>query len=501
MALNRFSDLPLLVLLMAAAALAMLVPGLHAYALRDHDVGRPFLYGAVMLMIFTAMVGLAVVNRPRKGRNHLVSLVSTYAVLPLLLAVPFHQVLQDTRFLNAWFEMLSSFTTTGATLYDAPGRLPPSLHLWRMLVGWLGGFLILVMGVAVLMPLHLGGMEVMVPRRSASDQTRQIARLADPGEREMRLALLLGPAYLGFTMALWMLLVMAGEDGFRALALAMATISTSGILPVGAEPAGVGSEVLIAGFLALAVTRRAFPGDMFADRSRPPLQDPEVRMALGLVAAVTAVLFLRHWVGAIDQAGTPSFGHLLHALWGTAFTALSFLTTTGFVATEWDMARHWSGLGNPGLILMGLSVIGGGVATTAGGVKLLRVYALYRLGERELERLVHPHSVGGGGAQQRYLRGQGAQLAWVFFMLFAMSIGGVVAALTLLGQGFDRALVLAIAALSNTGPIATHAGDLPVRFAELGDLAKMVLGGAMVLGRVEVLAVLALANPAAWRAP
>lgn len=496
-------DLPLIVILMALAALAMLAPAAHAYALGLHDAGRPFFYSAIVFLLLTAMIGIATSNRatPARRPSHLKAFVGAYLVLPLLLAVPFNEAVPDTSFRNAWFEMVSSFTTTGATLYDTPGRLPASLHLWRAIVGWLGGFYILLMGVAVLMPLNLGGMEVIEGRSPGHTSMPQMVS-ADPSQRLVRFTLTLLPAYAGFTLLLWILLTLAGEGGFHALCLAMATVSTSGILPEGGDGpvlSGFLGEACIAAFLTLGLTRRAYPGAFFADRSLPLHQDPEVRMAVALVGGVTAVLFLRHWVGAIDNDEGQDLWAIANALWGTAFTALSFLTTTGFAAEQWVSARIWSGLENHGLILLGLAMIGGGVATTAGGVKLLRVYALFRHGQFEMEKLLHPHSVGGAGGRARQLRSSGAHVAWVFFMLFATSIAAVVAALTLVGVGFDAALILAIAALSTTGPLATLAGEVPVRLAELGHDAKLILGVAMVLGRVETLAVLALLTPDQWR--
>ena len=501
--LRRLLDLPLLVILMGIGAAAMYLPAAHALVLRDHAVARPFLYGGTILLILAAMIGIATANhRPRNAaRSHLAALLGAYLVLPVMLALPFDQAVRDTSFLNAWFEMLSSFTTTGATLYDTPGRLPPSVHLWRALVGWLGGFFVLLTAVAVLSPLNLGGAEV-ISGQTPGRGTTQITRIAEPSERITRYALLLFPAYGGLTLLLWVLLLLRGENGLVALCHAMGTLSTSGISPIAGLPAsgtGFAGEALVFLFLVFAVTRRFLPGALVGDRNLPLTQDPEIRMAVFFVAAVTAVLFLRHWVGAIEQAEGKDLPAFLAALWGAAFTTLSFLTTTGYVSADWASSRVWSGLDTPGLILLGLAIVGGGVATTAGGVKLLRVYALFRHGQREMERLIHPHSIGGAGYAARRLRREGAYVAWIFFMLFAISIAIVNGALGLAGIGFDAGIVLSIAALTTTGPLAAVATETPISYAELGASAKVILGLAMILGRMETLALVALLAPDSWR--
>ncbi|HRK43758.1 MAG TPA: potassium transporter TrkG, partial [Gemmobacter sp.] len=192
-------------------------------------------------------------------------------------------------------------------------------------------------------------------------------------------------------------------------------------------------------------------------------------------------------------------GAMLAAGWGAAFTALSFLSTTGFASAEWETARLWSGMETHGLILLGLAIMGGGVATTAGGVKLLRVYALVLQGQGELQRLVHPRVVTGGGTLARHLRGEGARMAWVFFMLFAISIAVVTAALTLAGLDFETALIAGLAGLTTTGPLIVHAAEMPIRLMDMPLAAKAILGGAMVLGRIEALALLAVLAPQSWR--
>jgi trk system potassium uptake protein len=278
----------------------------------------------------------------------------------------------------------------------------------------------------------------------------------------------------------------------------MGTLSTSGILPAeqGFDPGGLPGEVLIALFLCLAFSRRFLPGLPPSDRNAPVWRDGEVKLGLLIVVAVALILLARHWI-ASDARGTLADAG--SALWGGLFAAVSYLTTTGYPSGAWEAARGWSGLDSPGLVLMGLAIFGGGVATTAGGVKLLRVYALFRHAERELERTIHPSSVGGRGDSGRRLRQEGALLAWVFFLFFALAIGVTVALLTLTGLTFQTALVLAVSALTSCGPLAAVAGDAPILWSSLEPAQKAITGLAMAMGRLELLAVMALTVPDGWR--
>ena len=219
------------------------------------------------------------------------------------------------------------------------------------------------------------------------------------------------------------------------------------------------------------------------------------------MVAVTATLFARHWIGAFELRGAEGavegWDAAIPALWGAAFTTLSFLTTTGFESAEWSTARAWSGLDTPAVLLVGLAIMGGGVATTAGGVKLLRVYALYVHGRREMGLLVHPHAVGGRGPAAARLPAAGIEAAWVFFMLFAVTIAVVTLALGITGLDFRAALVLAIATLTTCGPLAAIA--LEGGTAVLDNPAKAIAAAAMIVGRLETLALIALLNPTIWR--
>ncbi len=503
----RLTALPFFVLLMGLSALAMLVPAVHGLVMQDFNTMRVFFYGTILFGFLTLVLALATAGYdPRSvARSQLITLIASFAGLPILFAIPFYEAVGNTSFLHAWFEMVSSFTTTGATVFDGADRLTPSLHLWRATVGWLGGLLVWITAVAIFAPMNLGGFEVRAKGgvgRGVAAMFSQIGHAVDPSERLTRFAVQLTPIYIALTAVLWLGLVILGEVPYIALCHAMAVLSTSGISPIGGfyfAASGVWGEVLIFAFFIFAISRLTFSPANGLDRDGKLIRDPEVQVAIALILGATVLLYGRHFLGSIDEESTIAQAGAFEALWGTVFTVTSFLTTTGFESRHWIGAAEWSGLETPGLFLVGMALIGGGVATTAGGVKLLRVYALYRHSERELERLLHPTSVGGGGAEARRIRKQGAYVSWIFFMLFAISIAAVMLLLSLTGVQFETTMVLAVAALSTTGPLASIAAENPIAYSGIPDMAKAILAGAMVLGRLETLAIIALFNPEIWR--
>ena len=490
--LNRVLELPLLVILLGVCSALMLAPAAYALALYQFDIARSFFYVSCILLVITSMVGLATAGaRPRDGvQTQLLAIVSAYVILPVALALPILQAVPQMGFADAWFEMLSAFTTTGATVFDEPSLLANPVHFWRALVGWIGGLFTLVVTLSVLAPRGFGGVELLGLRASAQGggDGAPSNRYADPTNQVMQSCAMVFPAYAAVTAGLWTGLLLAGDSALVALLHAMGTVSASGISPVSGPlntASGLWGEGLILVVMGFALTRAFWPTSALSDTSRKPWQDPELRLA-GLIVSIAVVFLMMHrFIFDAQSNGFQTLSDAARGLWGAVFTCFSFLTTIGFQSTG------WSGLGAPGVILMGLVMIGGGVATTAGGIKLLRVYALLRHGEREVERIIHPHSVGGHGPVARRLRREGAYLSWIFFMLFGLLIAAFAAALTLTGLGFQDALTLGIGSLSNTGQLAVMIGDAPLTYSELSLTQKAILGAAMVVGRLEIFAVFA----------
>lgn len=497
--MRRPGDLPAFSLLLVAAAALMLVPAAHAAHLGDWRVARAFFYHAVFFVIFALILGLALATRrPRRvERYQLLTLLLAYLLLPVVLALPL-QAATPLPFLPAYFEMVSSLTTTGATMFDRYWLVSPPIHLWRALVGWAGGFMILVAAFAVLAPLNLGGFEIV---RADADpaEGRRAAGLAASRERILRIIRTIGPVYILFTFVLMLLLVFAGDRPFVALCHAMATISTSGISPIGGPglaASGVTGEALIALFLLSAVSHRSLTLRPFRSR-RPHLRDPEVQIMLISIGIVTLVLFLRAFIGAIEAERQANLAAAARAVWGSLFTVLAHLTTSGFESRHWVSMQIWSRLEAPGIILLGVAAMGGGIATTAGGIKLLRLFALYRHGLRELDLLIHPSTAARRTSPIGRITEGGTRIAFVFLMLFLMTIAILAIALASVGLTFEESLTLAIAGLTTTGPLIATLEDASYR--ELPEAARLILCAAMIVGRMEVLVIIAMFNPAYWR--
>ena len=228
-----------------------------------------------------------------------------------------------------------------------------SIHLWRALVGWMGGLLILVSTFAILAPLNLGGFEI----GHAGDDRKGVARSGTTDEarhRIVRALRIIAPVYGGMTAALFGLLAICGDTAFVALCHAMGTLSTRGISPVGGlsgSRAGMPGEVAIAVFLLPAVSLRGF-GVLSRRRIGPRFSDPQIQLMLISVVAITLLLFLRSFAGATEVDRQDNLVAALRAVWGSLFTVLSFLTTTGFESQDWRTMQLWSHLPDPGIVLL-----------------------------------------------------------------------------------------------------------------------------------------------------
>ncbi len=504
---------PVFGLFLFTLAALLLAPMLLAVNQGLWQDARAFGYAFVFVGIGGLLLTLAYMGRvsPAEARAEFLTLAGVLIIGPGVAALPIYFALPQLSFEEAYFEMASALTTTGASVFDRPGELSDPVNLWRVLCGWFGGLIALIMAFALLAPRNLGGFEV----RGALDRGGSVGRLRGmpkwaggqkreaAGDRITNAIRGILPVYLALTFILTLSLMAVGQAPFKALASALSLISTSGLQITNDgmfADVGARGEVLVVFFLVAAASRHLYRRERsLIDRLERFRADPETRVLILVVVVVSLWLFLRHFFGALEL---PPGGDLIDpiaALWGGFFTVLSFAVTAGVPSDSWEAARSWSGLGNPGLVLMGLSIMGGGIASTAGGIKLLRAYALFKHGEREMERLVRPSSIAGSGVASRGLRREGAQIAWVFLMLFLVTLAATMLALSLTGLRFEMSLAAAVAALSNTGPLFSFSITDGSWRTTLTPEARAILVAAMICGRVETLALIAMLNPSLMR--
>ena len=501
---------PVSALTVMALAVLMVPCAVLAHVQGDAPAALAFAQWSGLAALGATGLGLARYRQPVRtvARDEILTVIGAFAALPLLAAAPLTVAVPGLTLERGYFEMVSTLTTTGLTSVGDLSVLSDTVHLWRALTAWLGGLVALTAAAAVFNPRNLGGYEVQADsRRGPVGRLSGMPAWAGTGERataDRRLGMAfsaIAPAYALLTLVLSLGFLAAGVPSLKAVVQAVGIMSTSGLAIDGnGFGGGVVVEAMALGFMVLAATRHAFGAGGVGVRANRFRADPEVDLAIFTIGVAAGWILLR-------GAATVGLGQLAHdvpeglrAVWGAIFTTTAFLTTTGYVSAFWEESHARIGLGAPAMLLMALATMGGGVASTAGGVKLLRSFALFQHGVAEMRQLGHPSAVSPRRSGPHRISFTGALLAWLFVMLFLLALGLTALALGAAGIGLDHALAAAVAALTNTGPVyALTAGPGSPPMHTFEPTARMILCAAMVVGRVEVLAVVALANPAYWR--
>jgi trk system potassium uptake protein TrkH len=437
-----------------------------------------------------ALVGLGVAVLTRRFRRELKprdgfvlvtlawTLMSASAVLPLMLALP------DLSFTDAYFESVSGLTTTGATVINGLGELPPSLNLWRHTMHWIGGIGIIVLALAVLPLLGVGGMQLYKASTPGPVKDEKLT------PRITETAKALWFTYLVLTAGSVFLLRVAGMDWLDAVCHGFSAIALGGFstrdASVGAFDSGAVEMVLI---LIMLVGATNFSRHFLAMRNlsvQPYRRDSEGKAVLILLGAssvfVTAVLWLDgEYAGFVDS--------MRHA----TFSVVSIATTAGFVTENYEV---WPAFIPVWLIF--LSCITCSTGSTGSGIKMFRTLLLVRHARRELKQLVHPSAVmpiriGGQTVPDRIVY---SVLAFIFLYFITV----VVLTFAMLATGLDlvSSFSAVIASINNMGPALGTVGP-STNFSSLSDGQTWICSVAMLLGRLEITSVVVLFTATFWR--
>jgi trk system potassium uptake protein TrkH len=422
-------------------------------------------------------------RRELRVRDGFVVVALFWTVLALVGALPFMLAERPhLSFTDAMFESMSGLTTTGATVITGIDQLPKSIQFYRQELQWLGGMGIIVLAVAVLPMLGIGGMQLYRAETPGPMKDNKLT------PRITETAKALWYIYLGLTVSCALAYWLVGMDPFDAVAHSFSTVAIGGFsthdLSMGYFRSEAVEMVAVVFMLLAGVN---FSLHFVAWRSVNPLayfRDPEFRTyitVLGFAAAVTvAYLYLSR---TFDE-----FGDALHH---GIFQAVSIGTTTGFTTSAYF---HWPGF--LPVMLLFTSFIGGCAGSTGGGMKVIRFLLLFKQGMREITRLVHPNAqipvkIGNKPMPERVV-----EAVWGFFAIYIGCF--TVMLLVLLATGLDQitAFAAVAACLNNLGP---GLGEVGFHYGSINVTAKWVLSLAMLLGRLEIFTLLVLLSPAFWR--
>ncbi len=500
---KSFTGLPLFFLVFLLACGLMFVLAIYAVLIENFKEARVFFYTSLTGFLIFSLINLSTSNRNLKdtGIIQIITLILLFLFLPLFLAIPNWIILPNVSFTDAYFDMVSAFTTTGLPVFNNDILSKP-LHLWRALIAWFGGCLILIAAFAILLPASRGGFDVFPSKKVNSNANRNLT-LNERTETLIKVSQKLIPIYIFLTIFLWCALTSLGTDGYTSLIRALSIISTSGISgPEKFEIDGAGffGELLVAIFLLLALSHNVFYSINNKAKLKKILFDRELRLGLSIVGCSTLLLSLMEIsqvISLVDFKEVILSGFKL--IWGNFFTVFSFITTNGYVSAYWNATSSSLDTPHTVIIILGLCLFGGGLATTAGGIKLLRISILLTAFSDETDKLLHPSSIVVTKSRLKVF-GNSVFMAWIFFMLFIVSLALVITILAIFGMLFEDAIILAVACLTTTGPIIELLGFNPMLLKDLTYFSKIVLIVSMVLGRLEILVALSLIMLALRRA-
>lgn len=481
----RAAALQRLLGVLTAMSALMVLPALLIALAAGEDTALVF-----AASFFGMVIGGLILWWPARGADYELRLRDGFLITALswllvaaLAAVPLYFALPDLGLTRALFEATSGITTTGATVLTGIDALPSSLKFYRQTLNFVGGMGIVVLAVAILPMLKVGGMQLMGAERAAapSRDSKFTPRIAETAKA-------LWAIYLVLTVACALAYWAAGMSLFDAVGHSFSTIATAGFsthdASIGHYDSPLIEAVAVVFMMVGAVNfalhyrawRRASNAHYFAD--------PELKVLIAVAAAVAAVATLGLW-----GAGTyeDRFAALRHAV----FHTVSHLTTTGYGTTDfynWPAALAF--------LMMLVACVGGCAGSTAGGLKVIRIIVLFKQGMLELTRAIHPK------AQLLLKVGEAtvpvlvSSAVLAYFTLFVVSLALFTLLLAALGLDLVTAASAAAACLLNLGPALGAAGP---HYQDLPEAALWLLSFAMLLGRLEFFTLLVLLTPGFWR--
>jgi len=442
-----------------------------------------FAESAILTTLVGGLVSLACRNGVRDSltvQETFLLTTGVWVILPLFGALPFMMGATEARAVDAIFEAMSGLTTTGSTVLSGLDTLPKGLLLWRGILQWMGGIGIIVVAMVFLPELRIGGMQIF--RSEAFDTMGKIL------PRATQIASSISTIYVGLTLVCVLAYLATGMNAFDATVHALTTVSTGGFANYDASfGAFSGSAEWVATvFMILAALPFVRYVQLLNGNHRALFRDSQARAFLwtiGLLSVVTAMVLLTIFPHHPEQALREAAFNITSIMSGTGYASVDYMTWGPFLIA----------------LFFFIGLIGGCAGSTACSIKIFRYQILFASVRAQLGRIHSPHAVFTPRFEGRSISDDILNSVMTFFVFFIVTLGVVAVALGLTGLDFITSVSGAATALANVGPglgdIIGPAGN----FAPLNDTAKWILTIAMLVGRLELMAVYVMLTLSFWR--
>ena len=464
----------------------MLVPAVCTLFYPEDD-----LFAFLISALITSLAGLALLvvcripetpTEIRRREGFLIA-VLCWVLASVFGAIPYYVYGVFASPVDALFESTAGFTTTGATALASIEWLPKGILFWRNFTQWLGGMGIIVLGIAIFPKLFVGGAQLMGLETTGPTTEKFAPKIAETAKK-------LWIVYIALTGVLTVLLLFGGMSFFDALTHSFSTLSTGGF---SCRDASIGAydsvyiQGLITFFMFLGGTSFVLHFYFFTGRPGKLLRNSEFRFYLFFVIAATMFI-------ALELIQTGVYGTFSESLRYASFQVVSIITTTGFTTTDfdaWPAFVKW--------VIFMLMFFGACAGSTSGSVKGLRIMVLFKKAHREIRRLVYPNVVSPITIEGKTINEKAVSSITSFFILYILLFGFIALVVLMLEDiSLESAVSAAAASITNVGPAFDEVGPTN-HYSHLGSLTKIILSLAMIIGRLELYAVLVLFMPSFWK--
>lgn len=471
--------------LLCILGIFLFIPGIHSWI---NNLGATSLFFELAILLIATGLTIFFSLRTKIGDlNHKMGFIMvsmSWLIACLAGSLPYYLSGTLPSYTDAFFEATSGFSGTGASVLLNIEATNKSILLWRSLSQWLGGMGIIVFFIAILPMLGVGGQQLFQAEATGPSKDKMTPRIRDTAKNLWRL-------YVGFTLTLTFCLIMAGMSSYDAFNHALTTMATGGFSTKNLGIAYYNDpliDYIFIIFIFLGSINFGLHYRFLIKGDWRVIRDTELRVYYGLITLGTVAIYIGNYGFSIGDFHTFEL-----QVRTCLFTIINTISSTGYTYSDyiaWPEISHY--------VLILLMVMGGMSGSTAGGAKCIRLLTAFKLLIKELKQVIHPSAVLSIKINNKNVRDKTASAIWGFIFLYFFTLSIVTGILVATGLDLVTASSATISSLSNIGPAMGKIGPMD-NYALLSPIAKYSLCLAMLLGRLEFMAILVLFLPEYWR--